>query len=389
MFPGVFLTRRRDLVDRLGGGRWLSTGTRRKVELESAALHERYELWVERSQDDLLLRELFSPSFVSWLAEHPLQPCFEYRAGTLVVYLERRLEDAGHLGWLLDATAEIARRLRARSARRPARAPPDRATAYPQRRGGAHAAEPAERRAEGGRPREQEVAGLAHVATVSFLASRATPSIGFWVALAGGVALARAGARRGLRWGYGASVAAMLQTVAMIGPVRFGVPLTQALTAPLLGVARGARRVGRVADARVRRRSGCFRTRSRRAFVILVLTGLDVYTRQLRLDRGRDPAAARGRDRGARGDVAGLVAWAVFASVVQVWSTAADCTPGPTGRTRCTCTSRPRAGATAARGALRPARGCAGRGDRVRPAALEHLVGAAGRGRGLAGAWRR
>ena len=62
----------------------------------------------------------------SWLAEHPLQPCFEYRAGTLVVYLERRLEDAGRLGWLLDATAEIARRLQRRGERgRPAPAPPD------------------------------------------------------------------------------------------------------------------------------------------------------------------------------------------------------------------------------------------------------------------------
>jgi hypothetical protein len=111
MYPGVFLTRRRDLVERLGGGRWLDTGTRRKVDLESEALHERCELWVERSQDDLRLLQLFSPSFVSWLAEHPLHPCFEYRAGTLVVYLERRLEDAGHLGWMLDATAEIARRL--------------------------------------------------------------------------------------------------------------------------------------------------------------------------------------------------------------------------------------------------------------------------------------
>jgi hypothetical protein len=111
MYPGVFLARRPDLVERLGGGRWLDTGNRRKVELESEALHERCELWVERSQDDLRLLQLFSPSFVSWLAEHPLHPCFEYRAGTLVVYLERRLEDAGRLGWMLDATAEIAQRL--------------------------------------------------------------------------------------------------------------------------------------------------------------------------------------------------------------------------------------------------------------------------------------
>jgi hypothetical protein len=110
MFPGVFLARRRGLLGLLGGG-WLSTATRRKVELESARLHERQELWVQRSQDDLLLRELFSPSFVSWLAEHPLEPCFEFRAGTLVVYQERRLEDAGRLGWLQDATQVIAGRL--------------------------------------------------------------------------------------------------------------------------------------------------------------------------------------------------------------------------------------------------------------------------------------
>jgi hypothetical protein len=110
MFPGVFLVRRRGLAGMLGGD-WLSTGTRRRVELESAQLHERYNLWVERSQDDLLLRELFSPSLVAWLAEHPLEPCFEYRAGTLVVYLERRLQDAGRLGWLQDATEEIAARL--------------------------------------------------------------------------------------------------------------------------------------------------------------------------------------------------------------------------------------------------------------------------------------
>ena len=45
--------------------------------------------------------------------------------------------------------------------------------------------------------REIEVAGLAHVATVSFLASRAIPSIGFFVALVGAARLARAGPLRG------------------------------------------------------------------------------------------------------------------------------------------------------------------------------------------------
>jgi hypothetical protein len=86
------------------------------------------------------------------------------------------------------------------------------------------------------------LAGLAHVATCSFLAARLAPSGQFWLALAGGVALARAGARHGLRAGYGASAAAVIETVALIGPARVNGPLTQAFNAPLVGRmdARGA-----------------------------------------------------------------------------------------------------------------------------------------------------
>ena len=39
-------------------------------------------------------------------------------------------------------------------------------------------------------PRAPTTTGLAHVATVSFLAARAAPSAQFWIALAGGIALA-------------------------------------------------------------------------------------------------------------------------------------------------------------------------------------------------------
>jgi hypothetical protein len=110
MFPGIFLTRRRGLFGFIDGEQWLSHVNRRKVELESAELCEHYDLYVDEAQDELQLRELFAPSFVLWLAQHPLAPCFEYRAGTLVVYVERKLEDAGHLDWMLAAAAEIAAR---------------------------------------------------------------------------------------------------------------------------------------------------------------------------------------------------------------------------------------------------------------------------------------
>ena len=114
LYPGIFLTRRRGLFGFVDGVQWVSHANRHKVELECAELCERYDLYVDDAQDELGLRELFAPSFVLWLAQHPLAPCFEYRAvparGTLVVYLERKLEDAGHLDWMLEATAEIARR---------------------------------------------------------------------------------------------------------------------------------------------------------------------------------------------------------------------------------------------------------------------------------------
>ena len=179
-------------------------------------------------------------------------------------------------------------------------------------------AEAAVRPSGQGPPAGQETAGLAHVATVSFLASRATPPIGFFVALAGGVALARVGQLRGARWGYGASVAAMLQTVAIIGPVRFGVPLTQALTAPLLGVleARGVgARVQMLVCALIRLVQNALTS----AFVILVLTGLDVYLDSYDTIAGFIPLLPEGRAAAWVVTIGSLLAWAVFASAVQVW----------------------------------------------------------------------
>jgi hypothetical protein len=165
---------------------------------------------------------------------------------------------------------------------------------------------------------EKEVAGLAHVATVSFLASRAIPSIGFWVALGGGVAVARSGARRGLRWGYGASIAAMLQTIALIGPARIGVPLTQALTAPLLGVlhARGATLAWQMVVCGTIR---LLQNALTGAFVIVVLAGgFDVYVDTYDSIAGWVPLLPEGETAAIVAILAGLVGWAVFASVVQV-----------------------------------------------------------------------
>jgi hypothetical protein len=160
-------------------------------------------------------------------------------------------------------------------------------------------------------------AGPAHVAVVSFLAARAAPTGGFWIALAGGVALARLAERRGARVGFGASAAAMLETVAIIGPARFGIPLTQALTAPLLGrlEARGVRVSLQVlACAAIRL---LHNTATTAFFIWIVTGGLDAYAgtydavgRHVGVDIGTADALVL--------TAVSLLAWAAFASIVQV-----------------------------------------------------------------------
>jgi hypothetical protein len=166
-------------------------------------------------------------------------------------------------------------------------------------------------------PAPPETVGPAHVGVVSFLAARAAPTGGFWIALAGGVALARVAERRGPRLGFGASAAAMLETVAIIGPARFGVPLTQALTAPILGRLH-ARGVGfwpqLAACALVRLLHNAATT----AFFIWVIAGgLDAYAgtydaigRRVGIEVGTADALVL--------TLVSLLAWAAFASTVQV-----------------------------------------------------------------------
>jgi hypothetical protein len=159
--------------------------------------------------------------------------------------------------------------------------------------------------------------GPAHVAVVSFLAARAAPTGGFWIALAGGVALARVAQRRGARLGFGASAAAMLETVAIIGPARFGIPFTQAATAPMLGRLE-ARGWGAAAQVLVCGVVRLLHNAATTAFFIWVITGgLDAYAgtydalgRRVGLEVGTADALVL--------TAAGLVVWSVFASTVQV-----------------------------------------------------------------------
>src|SRR4051812_12415605 len=166
--------------------------------------------------------------------------------------------------------------------------------------------------------RATEDSGLAHLAAVSFLASRLAPAAGFWVALPGGGAVARASARRGLRTGAGASLAALAQTVAVMGPARLTIPFTQAATAPLVGWLE-ARDAGPVAQAAVVAvvRFGLALI-STAFFIWVILGGLDAYT------GGYDWVTSRAEflpqsDIGVLGlSVFFIAVWTLFASPIQV-----------------------------------------------------------------------
>jgi hypothetical protein len=108
-FHGVYLHPRRGLIAPYSD--WLGRTPVRTVELESSQFVERYELRAASDQDELLLRRLLAPSVVSWLANHPLAPGFELKAGTLCVFVAHPLEDAGNLTFLIDAACHLARRV--------------------------------------------------------------------------------------------------------------------------------------------------------------------------------------------------------------------------------------------------------------------------------------
>jgi hypothetical protein len=123
-FHGVFLHPRRGLI--ASTPNWIRRTHTRSIEVESTAFSERYELLVADDQDEIVARQLLSPSLVVWLADHPLAPGFEIRAGMLVVFVDRPLSDEGNLTYLLDVTRRLAARVLAEvrdAAERPAAAP--------------------------------------------------------------------------------------------------------------------------------------------------------------------------------------------------------------------------------------------------------------------------
>jgi hypothetical protein len=84
-----------------------------RVELESEALDDRYEIFAAKEQDANWLRQLFSPTFIVWLSESaPKKFAFELVDGTLCCYVNGHKKSAAQLDTMSAAAATVARRLR-------------------------------------------------------------------------------------------------------------------------------------------------------------------------------------------------------------------------------------------------------------------------------------
>jgi hypothetical protein len=84
-----------------------------RVKLESIRLDDRFEIFADEKQDANWLRQLFSPSFIVWLAEEtPEKFAFELVDGTLCCNVKGHKKSAKELDRMREAASGVARRLR-------------------------------------------------------------------------------------------------------------------------------------------------------------------------------------------------------------------------------------------------------------------------------------
>ena len=87
--------------------------SKERVHLESEALEEHYEIFVDKGQDQNWLRQLFSPTFIVWLTDSaPEKFAFELESGELCCNVSGHKKDAAHLDGMREAAASVAQRIR-------------------------------------------------------------------------------------------------------------------------------------------------------------------------------------------------------------------------------------------------------------------------------------
>lgn len=91
--------------------------TRKRVEQESAAVDERFEIFTGANDDLNVARQILSPTFLVWLEANSSQEyAFELVAGSLACNVKGHKKSAAELDQLCLASAAVARRVREEAA---------------------------------------------------------------------------------------------------------------------------------------------------------------------------------------------------------------------------------------------------------------------------------
>ncbi len=107
--PRVFCVDKDRITSNTHYGFEIRTG---RLWTESAKLNERYEVTVSPYQDDNWLRQLFSPTFIDYLAEVQLEEfCFELAFGAVCTSIDVDDPDRSTLEALGSAASEVTKRI--------------------------------------------------------------------------------------------------------------------------------------------------------------------------------------------------------------------------------------------------------------------------------------
>lgn len=85
-----------------------------RLELESEALDKNFEIFYGANDDQLWMKQLFSPSFIVWMTENtPEKFAWELSTGSLCCYVRGHVNDAAELDAICETAAAVAARLAA------------------------------------------------------------------------------------------------------------------------------------------------------------------------------------------------------------------------------------------------------------------------------------
>ncbi len=85
---------------------------RRRVETESIALDERFEIFIGEHDEMGRARQILSPTFIDWLSSESEELAFELDGGMLVANIEGHHDSVAELDGLCEVAAKIATRLK-------------------------------------------------------------------------------------------------------------------------------------------------------------------------------------------------------------------------------------------------------------------------------------